>query len=99
MPQTKGRTGNPNGRTKGSLNKISKTFKEILNEALLKIQNDPENNILQWAKKNPTEFYKLVSKLLPLQVESEITQTSTIIDYTGEYYSADAQTGTSEKNS
>lgn len=36
-----------------------------------RLQIVPGVNLLDWAKDNPTEFYKLAAKLIPLQIETE----------------------------
>jgi hypothetical protein len=44
------------------------------------LQEDKTVNLVSWAKANPTEFYRLASKLIPLQLETETQQaTQTII--------------------
>jgi len=72
MPFVKGKSGNEKGREKGSQNKLTKTFKEMLNEALLAMQEDKKNNLIAWGKENPTEFYKIASKLIPTELNAAI---------------------------
>jgi len=63
------------GKPKGAKNKVTKTFKGILQYVLTELQDDPKNNMLRWAQENPTEFYKIASKLIPteLQVDGDLT--------------------------
>ena len=48
--------GNP-GKPKGAKNNVTKTFKELLQNAVDALQDDPKANMVKWAKDNPTEFY------------------------------------------
>jgi hypothetical protein len=72
MPFKKGVSGNPDGRQKGVPNKVTRTFKEMLTEALLAMQDDKKHNLIQWGKENPTEFYKIASKLIPTELSGAI---------------------------
>jgi hypothetical protein len=65
----KGQSGNLKGKPKGSLNKNTKTVKEMFNTVFSDLQNDSKANLYQWAKDNPSDFYKLCSKLIPAAVE------------------------------
>src|SRR5688572_25781079 len=62
--------GNP-GRPHGAVNKTSRIVKEVFAEVFTSLQNDKTANLKAWAKKNPTDFYKLASKLIPLQVAGD----------------------------
>lgn len=65
MPFAKGTSGNPIGRPKGSVNKISATAKENV-QAVFDGLGGWEG-MLKWAKDNPDEFYRGVyPRLLPL---------------------------------
>jgi hypothetical protein len=57
------------GRTKGTPNKFTKTVKEALQEAFEHLQTSPEANLKTWGENNPTEFYKLAAKLIPVQTQ------------------------------
>ncbi len=67
-PFEKGNAGKP----KGAVNNLTKTFKDLLILTLEEIQADPKANLLTWAKDNPTEFYKIASKLIPTEVKAEV---------------------------
>lgn len=58
------------GRQKGVPNKITMAVRTKFEEAfqLLNKNDKDAHSLVQWAKLNPTEFYKLSSKLIPLQV-------------------------------
>lgn len=59
------------GRPKGAKNKTTVAMKDAMMAvyADLQAKRKGENgHFLEWAEENPTEFYKLASKLLPIQV-------------------------------
>lgn len=63
------------GRIKGvSVNKATKSMKERFTEAFNKLQDHDTANLNNWAENNPTEFYRLASKLIPTKVEADIVQ-------------------------
>ncbi len=53
------------GRQKGSVNKITASFKEAVLKAYDGIGGTDQ--FIEWAKLNQTEFYKIASKLIPIQ--------------------------------
>jgi len=57
------------GRTKGTPNKLTATVKEVFQDTFNELQKDPKAKLQAWAKENPTEFYKLCSKMIPAAVE------------------------------
>jgi hypothetical protein len=59
------------GRQKGTPNKIPKQVKDVFFETFTALQEDEEANLTEWAKQNKTEFYKLSSKLLPIQLAGD----------------------------
>ena len=61
------------GRTKNTPNKFT-SIKEHLFEVFNELQDDPEYNLLEFAKKHPVEFYKLVVRLIPKGLEVENVQ-------------------------
>lgn len=56
------------GRVAGTPNKLTRTVRAAFEDAFNALQNDPENKLEAWAKTNPTEFYKLSSKLIPVDM-------------------------------
>lgn len=62
------RTG---GRKAGTPNKIPKQVKDVFFETFTALQEDKDSNLTAWAKDNKTEFYKLSSKLLPIQLAGD----------------------------
>ena len=65
------------GRLKGSQNKLTRTVKEVVLETFNELQHDSKVNLLSWAKDEPTEFYKIASKLIQTEVKAEIGLTVT----------------------
>jgi hypothetical protein len=64
------------GRVKGVPNKTTAAFKEAIVAVYADLQAETgaeHGHFLEWAKGTPTEFYKLAAKLLPLQVNTEVT--------------------------
>jgi hypothetical protein len=57
------------GRIKGTPNKFTATVKQVFAEAFGMMQGDPDVNLYEWGRQNPTDFYKLASKLIPIQAE------------------------------
>jgi hypothetical protein len=49
-------------------NKVNRAVKDVMGDVFTVLQEDKKANLLAWAKENPTEFYKLASKLIPVQV-------------------------------
>lgn len=60
------------GSRLGKPNKLTKSFKELLADTITKLQDDPKANMETWAKENPTEFYKIASKLIPTELEAKV---------------------------
>lgn len=55
------------GRRPGSVNKTTASVKQALIEAFDLLGGVPF--LVKWAKKNPTEFCKLLSKVIPRELE------------------------------
>ena len=62
------------GRQKGSVNKITRSIKEMVITVANQLQDDPKANLLAVAKANPIEFYKIASRLIPTELNAKITQ-------------------------
>jgi hypothetical protein len=56
------------GRVAGTPNKTTRIVKDVFADVFSQLQKDPKAKLSSWAKENPTEFYKLASKLIPIQV-------------------------------
>ena len=57
----------PGGRKKGTPNKLTTEVKDALSKCFKSIGG--HKAFSEWARGNPTEFYKLWSKLLPKELE------------------------------
>jgi hypothetical protein len=66
-PFKKGNAGKP----KGAINKTTKAVKEVFADVFAEMQKDPQAKLLVWGKANPTEFYKLAAKLIPIQLAGD----------------------------
>lgn len=92
MPFEKGKEKS-GGKVKGTPNKLTKTVKETILGAFNDLQEDPRANIFSWAKENPTEFYKIASKLIPTEISANITANKPIIiDWTDGNYTDKSDT-------
>ena len=58
------------GRVKGVPNKATKAVKEALQEAFDELGG--VTALTEWAKVEPTEFYKLWAKMLPTEVKAKV---------------------------
>lgn len=61
------------GRPRGSQNKLTRAVKDAFQAAFEDLQGDENNNLLSWAQANPTDFYKLASKLIPSEINASVT--------------------------
>lgn len=59
MPFQPGQSGNPAGRPKGSRNEAIKQADEAWDSAFLAIKDDPQHGLVNWAKQNTTDFYRI----------------------------------------
>ncbi len=61
----------PGGSRKGCPNKATASIKAAFEEAFNYLQQSDVASLRVWATQNPTEFYKLASKLIPLHVQGD----------------------------
>lgn len=59
------------GRKAGSLNKITKTIKQAIEEAFKEVGG--ADYLVKQAKENPQAFMTLLGKIIPAQVQTEIS--------------------------
>lgn len=60
------------GRTSGTPNRLTTSMKECVQATLEWLQTQPKSNMRTWAEANPTEFYKIASKLIPTEVNANV---------------------------
>lgn len=75
MAFEKGKSGNVNGRPKGSENQLTKqmkTVKETVLNVFNELQEDPKTELKQFAKEFPREFHAIAAKLIPTEVNANI---------------------------
>ena len=72
-----GSSGNPNGRPVGSKNKFT-TLKNAFIETFEELGG--VDNLVEWARANQTEFYRMVARLMPKEVEAKISSEFTLVD-------------------
>ena len=66
------------GRQVGTPNKVTAIFKD----AVRTVQEDIGGNadFATWAKENPTEFYRIASRLIPTEMASQGTSINVIVN-------------------
>jgi len=69
--------GNP-GKPVGAVHKLTRTVKETVLSVFNDLQDDPKANLNAWAQKEPTEFYKIASKLIPTEITGQVKHTITV---------------------
>ena len=70
MPK-KGHTNNPNGRPKGSKNRFT-SLKDAFLQAFDSDDLNGVDGLVEWAKDNRGDFYRLLAKMLPTNVTATI---------------------------
>lgn len=70
MKFEKGKVANPAGRPKGAVNKTTASVKEAFKAAFDDLGGAAA--LVEWAKGNPTDFYKLASKLIPTELAGTV---------------------------
>lgn len=68
------------GRPAGIQNKLSRTVKETVLAVFNELQDDPDANLATWAKAEPTEFYRIASKLIPTELTGSLKHIINVTD-------------------
>lgn len=66
------------GSRKGVPNRSTATVKAVMEEAFHQLGGI--DALVTWAKDEPTEFYKLFAKLLPIQIQGELQVNSSLAE-------------------
>ena len=90
MGQRKGIARVPgSGRQKGTPNKVTRTVKEVLASVFNELQDVdakgkpryPSAYMLNWAKSEPGEFYRLAARLIPTEFQGTAPLTIKLIKF------------------
>ncbi len=65
------------GRQKGSVNKITRAFKDAVRIVYDDIGG--HTAFAAWAREHPTEFYRIAARLIPVEVKTEEHNRVTVI--------------------
>ncbi len=70
MKFKKGKSGNPAGRQKGTVNEnnLTNTFKGLLIKTILDLEEKGECTLAKFAVDNPKEFYMIAARLIPTEL-------------------------------
>ena len=52
--------------------RLTRAVKDVVLETFNQMQEKPGVNLFDWAQSEPTEFYKLASKLIPSEINSTV---------------------------
>lgn len=66
------------GRKPGVKNHNTKAIKKTYAEAFTSLQQDPKHSLSTWAKKHPTDFYKLAVRFIPDEIRQLLIKTMKI---------------------
>ena len=72
-----GSSGNPNGRPVGSKNKFT-TLKAAFIDAFEEIGG--VDNLVEWARCNQTEFYKMLARLMPREIHADVNAGTSLVE-------------------
>jgi hypothetical protein len=64
------------GRQAGTPNKLSSSVKENIVGVFTRMGGVPA--MVKWAEENPTQFYQIYAKLLPVDVDANVTGNITL---------------------
>ena len=72
-----GSSGNPSGRPVGSKNQFT-TLKSAFIEAFEEIGG--VDNLVEWARCNQTEFYKMLARLMPREIKADVNTAYSLVE-------------------
>ncbi len=65
------------GRGKGTQNKHTIAFKQLLTTTYLALEKKNGHGLQKWAEKNPSDFYKICARLIPSEIELGVPEDKT----------------------
>lgn len=65
------------GRPKGSKNRVNLAFRDAIVEAFEELGG--VQTLVKWGKKNPTEFYKIAARLIPIEQQHSGALSLTVV--------------------
>lgn len=65
-----GQSGNPAGKPPGTISKFNASIKDAFQQAF--DERGGARALKEWSDENPTDFYKLASKLIPAEITGQI---------------------------
>ena len=72
-----GSSGNPSGRPVGSRNQFT-TLKSAFIDAFEEIGG--VDNLVEWARCNQTEFYKMLARLMPREIKADMNTAYSLVE-------------------
>jgi hypothetical protein len=72
-----GSSGNPSGRPVGSRNQFT-TLKSAFIDAFEEIGG--VDNLVEWARCNQTEFYKMLARLMPREIHADVNTAYSLVE-------------------
>lgn len=61
------------GRQKGTPNKFTTSFKELVTKTFQTLEEKQDKGMANWAIKNETDFYKIAARLIPAEMQTQMT--------------------------
>lgn len=81
MPFEPGKSGNPEGRPKGTPNVLTRTVRQAVLDAFNAIQEDENHNLAWFAEKYPRDFYAIAAKLIPTEIAAKVDATVKTVQF------------------
>lgn len=70
-PGRKKGTPKTGGRKKGTPNKITLTIKDAVLQTFQQLGE--VTHMVEWAREHPSDFYRIAAKLIPQQIQADVT--------------------------
>ena len=85
-----GQSGNPAGRGPGTKNQFT-TLKSAFIEAFEELGG--ADNLVEWARCNQTEFYKMLARLMPREIHANVNTGVSLVECLREIHEREAKHG------